>query len=306
MAAAPPEDLVKAIAEGRALIVCGAGVTRLATDNKAPGWAHLIEMGLDAARPTGGSDPAWVRACRERLKPDASEKDWLKVADDIQEQLGGSADGRYRAFLKAAVGELSVTKRAVIDALRTLAAARNPVSTTNYDSVLCDEIGCRVISWTNPDGAADCLEGDRKAILHLHGHWDEPGSVIFSARDYERVKGAESTQFLQQLATHTRTLVFVGCSASGLGDENVGSLLKWFGTRWAGRGKKHYVLVHEAGRAAPWPTAVTPIVYGNGFRRAPRLPGLARAYASAGCGDGIGVTHAVSAKPEYDRATRTA
>ena len=57
MADAPPEELVKAIAEGRALIVCGAGVTRLATDGKAPGWADLISLGVEHAKPTGAAIP---------------------------------------------------------------------------------------------------------------------------------------------------------------------------------------------------------------------------------------------------------
>lgn len=237
-----PGDLVKAIREGRALIVCGAGVSRLATGNKAPGWAQLIEMGVDAAK--RGSDPAFAESCSALLKSDKPAR-WLAAANMIQDELGGREDGRYRAFLKAAVGALEATEPAVIDALRQLAAARNPISTTNYDSVLCDGIGCRVISWTNPLGASECLDGGHKAVLHLHGHWDEPASVVFSARDYERVKGDESAQFLQQLASHTRTLVFVGCSTSGLADENVGDLLDWFGARWSGLGRKHFVLVRE-------------------------------------------------------------
>ena len=71
----PPKELIEAIHEGRALIVCGAGVTRLATDNSAPDWAKLINLGLEHARPKSGKEPAWVRACSERLKPDASTDD---------------------------------------------------------------------------------------------------------------------------------------------------------------------------------------------------------------------------------------
>jgi SIR2-like domain len=269
----PPKDLIEAIAEGRALIVCGAGVTRLAAGNAAPGWKQLIEMGLEHASP--GAEPEWIESCTPLLKSAKADL-WLAAADMIKQRLVAPPDGRYRAFLKAAVGELKVTQPTVVEALRQIAGARNPISTTNYDSVLCDGIGCRVIAWTNAVGAAECLDGDRKAILHLHGHWDEPASVVFSARDYERVKGAESAQFLQQLAAHTRTLVFLGCSASGLGDENVGSLLEWFGKGWSGLGKKHYVLVREAELGATWPAAVTPVAYGKDYSE---LPGFLAALA---------------------------
>jgi tetratricopeptide (TPR) repeat protein len=271
----PPKDLVEAIAEGRALIVCGAGVTRLAAGNAAPGWKQLIEMGLEHASP--GAEPEWIESCTPLLKSAKADL-WLAAADMIKQRLVAPPDGRYRAFLKAAVGELKVTQPAIVEALRLLAGARNPISTTNYDSVLCDGIGCRVIAWTNAEGAAECLDGDRKAVLHLHGHWDEPASVVFSARDYERVKGDASAQFLQQLAAHTRTLVFVGCSASGLSDENVGSLLQWFGNLWSGRGKKHYVLVREEEMTAAWPPAVTPVAYGKDY---PELAGFLAALAPA-------------------------
>ncbi len=42
----PPRDLRDAIAEGRALVVCGAGVSQSATNRVAPGWAQLIRDAL--------------------------------------------------------------------------------------------------------------------------------------------------------------------------------------------------------------------------------------------------------------------
>src|SRR6476661_326063 len=115
-----PGDLIKAIQDGRALIVCGAGVSRLATGGAAPGWAELINRGLEAARPKIGNEPAWVRSCRELLKPDASADDWLEAADKIQERLGGHGGGPYRAFLNATVGRLIATSPALFDSLRAI------------------------------------------------------------------------------------------------------------------------------------------------------------------------------------------
>ena len=270
-----PTELNEAIREGRCLIVCGAGVSRLATGGQAPGWKRLIEMGLAAAK--SKADDEWIQLCGNLVAARDANL-WLTAAGLIQDKLGKEAGKPYRAFLKAAVGELKATQFDIIEALRALAAARNPIATTNYDSVLCDGIGCRVVAWTNAEGAAECLSGDRKAILHLHGHWDEPPSVVFSATDYSRVRGDGSAQFLQQLAAHTRTLVFVGCSNAGLADENVGQLLQWFGQHWTGLGRKHYVLVREAELTAGWPEAVTPVAYGKDYDE---LPAFLKALAPA-------------------------
>jgi hypothetical protein len=42
MADLPPKELKAAIAAGRALIVCGAGVSMAATGGTAPSWARLM------------------------------------------------------------------------------------------------------------------------------------------------------------------------------------------------------------------------------------------------------------------------
>jgi hypothetical protein len=258
-----PKELIKAIAEGRALIVCGAGVTRLAAGNAAPGWKQLIEMGIKAARPKKGKEPEWAKACKQLLKSKASN-DWLNAADMVQQRLGGPTDGRYRAFLGAAVGKLKVLEPAVIEALGAL-GAKNPIATTNYDDVLCRGLKRQPVNWKDAESAAEFLSGDHDAVLHLHGHWRDSASVVFSKGDYARLRGDESAQFLQQLAAHNFTLVFVGCSNAGLADENVGELLDWFGSRWSGLGRKHYVLVREEEAGKDWPDAVTPVAYGEDY-----------------------------------------
>jgi hypothetical protein len=94
-------------------------------------------------------------------------------------------------------------------------------------------------------------------------------SVVFSKSDYERLQQRPQAQFLQQLAAHNFTLLFVGCGASGLADENVGKLLRWFQEHWAGLAVRHFALVRERDQGAPWPEAVTPLVYGSEHEELP-------------------------------------
>jgi hypothetical protein len=259
-----PKDLVEAIAKGRALIVCGAGISRLATRDKAPGWKQLIEMGLEHATPRNTKNPPWVKACRMLLKS-ASTEDWLYAADIVQDQLGGPTGGRYCDFLRGAVGDLKCENHAVMDALNSLARIGNRIATTNFDGLLVEGLGRERVVWTDTKNAADCLVGSYRAIFHLHGHWRESPSVVFSRLDYERLRNDANAQFLQHHASFDMLLVFAGCSTSGLADENVGALLQWFGTNWSGLGKTHYALVRKADLASKWPDAVSPLAYGNKY-----------------------------------------
>ena len=84
MADDPPKELTDAIAEGRALLICGAGVSQAATNGAAPGWATLIKEALaEAGAQTGGMDQKWVRGCQEFLESETVE-DWLNAAETIQ------------------------------------------------------------------------------------------------------------------------------------------------------------------------------------------------------------------------------
>jgi tetratricopeptide (TPR) repeat protein len=259
---------MSAIAHGKALIVCGAGVTRMATDNSAPGWKALIEAGLSHCRkPVADRD--LLDSC-QKLIGSANAANWLRAADDIQEMLGGKEGGDYRAFLKSSLGSLKATTPEIVDAVKALHRHGNRIATTNYDDILRHGLTCDAIPWTARELFAECLNSERVGVLHIHGWWGEPKSVVFSRRDYAAIGSEEATQFLQKLSSHNFTLVFVGCSTAGLADENVGELMRWFNQHWSGLGQKHFVLVREAEVADPeWPKAVTPVSYGSKYDELP-------------------------------------
>jgi hypothetical protein len=251
------EALRTAISGAKALIVCGAGVSRAVTGGAAPGWKGLIESAIDSAPKEPGED--WSEHCRQGLKrndPDA----WLTSADMAQRKLGGFSNNSYRAWLMKNVGELQANEPALLDAIIALNCR---LATTNYDGLLCTKKGVQPKTWRNPDSVAEILTGKSQNVWHIHGYWDDPESVIFSTVDYDRVGRSDRAQFLQQQAAFADTLIFIGCSASGLADQNVGRLLNWFGSSWGGLGKKHFALVTDDEMEAPgWPDNVTRVPYG--------------------------------------------
>ena len=266
MANEPPKELREAIADGRALIVCGAGVSRAATDGKAPGWAQLIKDALaEAAMTNGGMAQYWAKECQENLAPnevgDYEVVDWLTAANTIQAKLGGPTGGPYRAFFVKKLGSLVATHPDILQALDKIAVAKNRIATTNYDHLIAEALRWDRADWTNHLRVIEALRGERPAVWHIHGDFDRPNSIVFSQSDYARIASSELPQFVQKLAGLDFTLVFVGCSGSGLSDDNVGRLLDWMHRGLSGLGDKHFVLVADDNKDA-WPAGVMPVPFG--------------------------------------------
>jgi hypothetical protein len=194
----------------------------------------------------------------------------------------------------------------LLDAIKALHCR---LATTNYDSLLCDYTGIQPKTWRNPDSVAEILKRESSHVWHIHGYWDEPESVIFSNADYVRVRNSDLAHFLQRSAAFADTLIFIGCSAYGLADENVGKLLEWSGESWAGLGRNHFALVHESDIGAPgWPTAVTRVSYGSEHDELPKFllslaaapppaPALVPPLASGPAPDSVNSIESIIGKP---------
>jgi hypothetical protein len=104
-----------------------------------------------------------------------------------------------------------------------------PAGDDELDGVLRAKMGVEAKTWRNPEAVAEILTGESSDVWHIHGYWDDPESVVFSNADYGRVRLSDRAQFLQRHAAFADTLIFIGCSADGLADKNIGKLSKWFG-----------------------------------------------------------------------------
>jgi tetratricopeptide (TPR) repeat protein len=251
------DELKRVLRERNALIICGAGVSMAATGGKAPGWKALIDRAFATAKTETKAAPteAWVKSCETYLAS-ARVNDWLEAADTIRKFLKGE---EFEEFLRQAVSSLAVTDPALPDAIRSLGA---PVATTNYDSCLTKNFGRDAATWRKHRHVADILEGRSEDIWHIHGHWQDAESVVFSGDDYARVRASDLSKFLLQYSALGKTLIFIGCSADGLGDENVGALLEWFGKNFGTASPKHYVLVPDGRLNDAWPDVVIPVSCG--------------------------------------------
>src|SRR4051812_5737930 len=254
------DDLKKAIADGpKPLIVCGAGVSKAANPN-APDWRALIEAGIERVVAFGLADEGGGVRQRQALQGDASE--WIGAADRVTDKLGGEGHAEFRTWLEDQLGELKAERPDLLEALKELARAGCLLSTTSYDGMLGDALALPVIAWTDHARVLKYLNGERKGVLHLHGYWDAPETVILGTKSYQQQVTDERRNFLQGLASLTRPTLFVGCSADGLNDPDFSRLRDWLGGWKDSLQRRYWLVSRRAGLKPDLGSGLFPIEYG--------------------------------------------
>lgn len=222
----------------------------------------------------------------------------VAAAGLVTEALGGRTGGEYARWLSDTVGGLEAKNEAVIKAVTSLGV---PVATTNYDGLIEQVLGWERVTWMDGAGMQRPLQGDDAAVVHLHGHWRDPRSVILGVRSYEELRTSGVPQALQQAIAALGSLLFVGVGA-GLSDPNFGALRVWLAATFSGSEFRHYrlclasevdELVAEHGDAE----RILPVPYGDSYEQlgeflqelggprlgtAPHAIGPAEAWATGG------------------------
>ena len=242
-------DIRGALASNQLTVVVGTGVTAAATGSTATAtWRGLIEHGIARCESSGARDKAWA----DRARADANSRydlDRIVAAEKATDGLGGRGSPEYRQWLAEAVGGLRATDTVVLDAIVALADDGALIATTNYDDVLAAALGWDVVTWRDPTRLQRVLRGREQAVVHLHGHWKDPESVVFGASSYADVLRDPGAATFLKTTVYARTLLFVGFGA-GLDDPNFSSLRRWMRAELSLSDYKHYRLVREPDIAA--------------------------------------------------------
>ncbi|HEY0136606.1 MAG TPA: SIR2 family protein, partial [Nannocystis sp.] len=234
------------------VVVVGAGVTigalRGSPLAEQASWHGLLLGGLERLRATGASPAADVDRIRGLLDSDDVNL-WIDAAQMITRGLGGPRGGEQRAWLRASVGAFAgaVHDRDVLTSLRALSERGVLLATVNYDGVLEAATGLPAVTWRDAARVQRVLRGDERGILHLHGYWEEPESLVFGARSYDEVVADEHARTVLKSLGMQRTFLFVG-HGTGLQDPNWGSFLRWAEAVLAGMEHRHYRLVRDEER----------------------------------------------------------
>jgi tetratricopeptide (TPR) repeat protein len=275
------EDLKGEIAARRCIAIVGAGVSISSTDN-APcaSWTGLLHHGVQRCVDVVPNLPeGW--AARSGADIDSGDiDDLLSGAEKVSRKLGAPLSGEYSRWLRESVGALHAVHREILEALKELGVV---LATTNYDDLIEGVTGLPAVTWMDGARVERVLRGDEPAVVHLHGHWQRPESVILGIRSYEQVLGNEHAQAILRAMTTMQTILFVGCG-EGLKDPNFAALCDWTGRVFAGSEYRRFRLA-RTGEVARLQKEHTPeqrlfvIGYGAGFAE---LAPFLRALRSAG------------------------
>jgi len=236
------QDLKDRLARRDVVAVIGTGVSRSATgNNPIADWRGLLEHGTSRCEQVAaGLPPSWGDRVRADLaSPDLD--DLLCAAEKIARKLDAPKGGEYRRWLRETVGRLQARTPGVIEALRDLHV---PLATTNYDDLVEQVTGAPPVTWRESAQVERVIRGDDPGVIHLHGHWKDPESIVFGIRSYESVLHDLHAQATLQALRTTRTLLFIGYG-DGLADPNLGALLRWSRGLFAGAEYRHFRLALE-------------------------------------------------------------
>lgn len=236
------DDLRRLIAQRQVVAVVGAGVSMATTDNaEAASWPGLLRTGVAWVETVvQGLPNRWADRQREAIASGDLD-DLLGVAEQVARRLGAPRGGEFRRWLRETVGQLAPVDRTVMDALVALGT---PLCTTNYDGLLESVSGLDPVTWRDPARCERVLRGDERAVVHLHGHYREPESIVLGIRSYEDVLGHEPAQALVRALRTYRTLLFVGYGG-GLADPNFNAFLDWCARVFPESEYRHYRLARD-------------------------------------------------------------
>lgn len=217
-------QIVESVRARNAVFVLGAGTTIGATGDSTCSWTGLIAEGIDMAADLNGRSNEWKQAQLELLNS-ADVTDLIDVAQTVTEELRRPAGNWYAKWLEATAGEYHnrIKSETLIRAIADLDA---PIMTTNYDDVVESITGRTAVTYKDTSRVQAELNKPGKHVVHLHGHWTDPGGVVFGYQSYALAVGDQPSQAMMRALATTRQLIFIGFGG-GLADPNFAALGTW-------------------------------------------------------------------------------
>jgi hypothetical protein len=219
------------------VIFAGTGCTAVTVGDlktyPAATWDGLIKAGIAFCRVMRLINRQQISLVERQLK--AGEL--VGAATFLVEKMGGQASDHFANLLGDSVGRLPVISPKLV---QTLAQLRIPILTTNYDDLIEQIVAYPAYHQeSKPVDLQRLVQGYQSGVIHVHGIWKEPRTVVFDLRSYYDAVNNKPLQELIRGLLITKTVLFIGYG-KGLDDPNLGPLLQAYRT---GFGQPHYQLV---------------------------------------------------------------
>ncbi|MHB8271932.1 SIR2 family protein [Bradyrhizobium sp.] len=261
------QQLTAAAEEGKLVAIVGTGVSVALTDGKVPAlsWKGLIEDGFLYGQTKGKITAAQSDIWKNQLDSGDLD-DLLGAAEFMGRKLGAPNGDLYARWLKNTFEHIKPATNEMAKAVRALNAARIPLCTLNYDTLLESVTGLRTINFGETHKIGEWMRRESQGVLHLHGSWDSPNTCILGIRDYETTIGDDMRDLIQRTLSSFSRLLFIGCGGT-FSDPNFSALIRWLREKLKAATPQHYALVSEQDVAirhtdSAWHGFVDPLDYG--------------------------------------------
>jgi hypothetical protein len=231
------------------LVVVGTGVAINATGCAHASWLGLLKHGIrhlvqKQFRPEWGVE---LEASLEAAFSPFNLQSALQHANLVEQALNTPDDKAFAQWLESAFANFKPRNeekaKAPLQVLRDLHEAGALLLTTNYDSLLSDITGVAPVTWEEHAEFHRVMTRQKAGILHIHGHWQRPSSIVLGRSSYDRVVADAALQQLFRTLWLDWSWIYVGCG-DGLDDPNLGCLLEW-SKGWGESGLPDFFLARD-------------------------------------------------------------
>lgn len=234
-----PAKLVEDIAARRAVLFFGSGISSNSTSSsgkRPPTWGKFLDDLRETAKVSGLLTPGDNKTLRQLM----AERDYLSVCDVLKRILGRED---FVARIKNEFKTPGYQPAEIHKAMNRLDL--RVVATPNFDEIYETYVqgvtnGTCSVKLHSDSDIAECLRGNDRVILKIHGTVSDANELIFTRSDYAeaRYKYRAFYSLIESLI-RTHTFLFIGC---GLSDPDIRLLLEDYSYSFA-QSRRHYFTI---------------------------------------------------------------
>jgi tetratricopeptide (TPR) repeat protein len=259
------DSLIRDLKNGDLIIITGTGLSVAVTKNPATGsWAAFLQNGIEYCIKHGGANVLGIecdyflkhnyKALEEIAKSsNQAEKDVKKhYLGDISNLSTDEIKAKIKAventflldigdivtdyltdvklmskWLREQFKGMKIKDNSLILSLNSL---QMQMATTNYDSLIEKVIKAKPITWEDDIALLQNFvkkEIDKeKLVLHLHGHYATPKSIVLGSKSYQNLINKGLPTFVESTLGFTNSFLLVGFGGSA-DDPNFSFLFNW-------------------------------------------------------------------------------
>jgi hypothetical protein len=259
------EELRQDVQEGRCVLIVGTGVSTAVVEDTRASWPGLLRNGIEYAHALGRASDDAKATMMAALDAASTGEDYLSAASQLVESFGGTDKGEFRRWLNRSVGQFRAKN---LEIPRALDRLNVPIVTTNYDNLLEQVTGLDHVTWQDTSDCQMVLSGRLRSIVHLHGYYSQPETIVLSTEQYENLLRDPQVEAIRNAMAAISSLVYVGFG-EGLSDPHFRRLREWMADTFPDQELRHYRLCRESElaslRAEHGDDRIVPLSYGPDY-----------------------------------------